>query len=291
MSTVSDSIQEQAKFPVRAGVVGWPITHSRSPIIHNYWLAKYGISARYDKFPVAPGKFLEFARSMPEKGLLGCNVTIPLKTEAFSAAEVRHPDAAATGAANTIWFEGGKIHATNTDIEGFMQSLNRGAPDWRRRDLPVVVLGAGGAARGIIYGLLKAGVGRIHLLNRTRKNAERQQAELGPHRIEVFDWTECAKALRGAGTLVNTTALGMTGKPPLEIDLTALGGEATVVDIVYAPLETELLASARRLGHTPVDGLGMLLYQAAPAFERWFGVRPEVTPELRSMVEADLEAR
>jgi shikimate dehydrogenase len=272
---------------VRAAVLGWPIEHSRSPAIHGHWLAKYGIDGTYTKIAVRPEDFLAFVKSLPGHGLVGANVTAPHKEAACRAADLVHPAAAAVGAANTLWLEAGKLHATNTDTYGFMAHLAASAPGWAKSNRPVAVLGAGGAARGIVYGLLEAGVAKVRLFNRTRERAEAIARHLGP-RIVVHDWAERSERLDGAGLLVNTTTLGMAKAGPLDIDLARLPADAVVVDIVYVPLETALLKRARARGLAAVDGLGMLLHQAVPGFERWFGRRPEVTAELHALIAKDL---
>ncbi|MEQ1647335.1 MAG: shikimate dehydrogenase [Hyphomicrobiaceae bacterium] len=275
--------------PIQAAVIGWPIKHSRSPLIHNTWLNQLGIAARYEKYAVDPADVTDFLRSMPERGLLGCNVTIPHKTIAYETADNCHPDAVAVGAANTIWFEGNKMCATNTDIYGFITHLDASAPQWRKADRPVTLLGAGGAARAIVYGFLQSGVTEIRIVNRTRAAADELTNIFGP-KIRAVDWHEMQSALTDCGVLVNTTSLGMEGGPALEIDLSPMPDGSTVNDIVYVPLETPLLAAARARGLVAVDGLGMLLHQAVPSFERWFHVRPQVTPMLRDSVIADLKA-
>lgn len=285
---MNGQMKERAHFPLRAAVVGWPIKHSRSPLIHNYWLERHGISERYDKIAIEPDRFPDFVRGLGQSGLRGCNVTIPHKQVAFAMADVRHPEAEAVKAANTLWLDNGRLHATNTDTYGFMTHLAISSPNWQSGSGPVVLLGAGGATRAIIYGLVAAGVDRIHLTNRTRASAEALASGFGPV-VRVFDWSDRSKALQGATCLINTTSLGMVGYPPLDLDISRLSAGATVADIVYVPLETPLLADARRHGLVAVDGLGMLLHQAAPAFENWYGFRPEVTAELRALVVADLE--
>jgi shikimate dehydrogenase len=275
--------------PVKAAVIGWPIKHSRSPLIHNTWLDQLGIDARYEKFAVDPADVADFLRSMPARGLVGCNVTIPHKTAAFETADECHPDAVAVGAANTIWFDGAKMYATNTDIYGFITHLDASAPRWREIDRPVTLLGAGGAARAIVYGLLQSGVTEIRIVNRTRAAADELTNIFGA-KIKAVDWRDMPSALRGCGVLVNTTSLGMDGGPALDIDVSSMPDGSTVNDIVYVPLETPLLAAARARGLTAVDGLGMLLHQAVPSFERWFHIRPHVTASLRARVIIDLEA-
>ena len=225
---------------------------------------------------------------MPDRGLLGCNVTIPHKTAAFEAADACHPAARAVGAANTVWFENGRMNVTNTDTYGFMTHLELCAPHWRTVDRPVTLIGAGGAARAIAYGFLEAGMTEVRIVNRTRSSAEALRADFGKA-IKVFEWRELPRALEGSGVLVNTTSLGMSAGEPLTIDLSPLPEGAIVDDIVYVPLETPLLAAARARGLVAVDGLGMLLHQAVPAFEKWFARRPIVTRALRDRIVADLE--
>ncbi|MGH1352744.1 MAG: shikimate dehydrogenase [Methyloligellaceae bacterium] len=273
---------------VKACVIGWPITHSRSPMIHGYWLKKYGIEGSYIKEAVHPRDFPDFFKSMKNHGLVGGNITVPHKETAYALADEVRDCAKAIRAANTIWLEGDKICAANTDTYGYMTHLKTSAPDWDKMDAPAVVLGAGGAARAIIHGLINNGVPEIRLSNRTKDRAS-ELADFFGSRVKVVDWGKSQEALNGAGTLINTTTLGMTGSDALKIDLSPMKQDAVVSDIVYAPLETPLLAQAKQKGLTPVDGLGMLLHQAVPGFEIWFGVRPEVTPELRDLVIADLE--
>jgi shikimate dehydrogenase len=272
----------------KAGVIGWPIRHSRSPLIHGHWLKVHAIAGSYVKEAVAPEDLKAFIGSLAARGWRGCNVTFPHKEAVLAAASVADEVARAIGAANTLWVEGGHVHATNTDAYGFMTHLERSAPDWREKDRPAVVIGAGGAARAILHGLLEAGVSRIRLSNRTRERAEGLAATFG-RRVDVADWGAWDKALHGAGLIVNTTSLGMAGQPALEIDLGRLPSDAVVSDIVYVPLQTPLLAQAAGLGFATVDGLGMLLHQAVPGFARWFGVRPEVSEELRSIIARDIE--
>ena len=275
----------------RACVIGWPIEHSRSPAIHGYWLKHYKIDGDYRAEAVRPEDVAAFLNSLAVEGYVGANVTLPHKEEALRLADSVDAAAQAIGAANTLWLDkAGKLHASNTDAFGFITNLEREAPGWKDKKRPVVVLGAGGAARAILYGLIEASVGRILLLNRSRDRAESLAKNFGGD-IEVRDWSQRNEALSGAGLLVNTTSLGMVGKLPLDLDLAGLLKDAVVADIVYNPLETELLAAARARGNRVVDGLGMLFYQAVPGFEHWFGVRPEVTAELRKQVEATLGRR
>jgi shikimate dehydrogenase len=272
---------------IRACVIGWPVEHSRSPLIHRYWLKQYGIDGAYEKEAVRPEDLADFLATLAARGYAGCNVTLPHKEAALRAARSADEAADAAGAANTLWLDpDGTLHASNTDTYGFMTNLEAEAPDWNP-GLPVTVIGAGGAARAILQGLLDAGATRIFLANRTRDRAEDLARAFGPS-IKVVDWEDRNRVLKGCGLLVNATSLGMTGKDKLDIDLAALPKDAVVADIVYSPLETELLAAARARGNRTVDGLGMLLYQAVPGFERWFGIRPEVTPELRAHVAASL---
>jgi shikimate dehydrogenase len=274
----------------RACVIGWPVAHSRSPVIHRYWLRLYGLDGAYEMEAVRPEDIGGFLKSLGERGYAGANVTLPHK-EAALAAAVRPDEAARTiGAANTLWLdEAGLLHASNTDAYGFMTHLAAEAPDWNKGERPVAVLGAGGGARAILHGLIEAGASRILLANRTEGRAKALAEGFGD-RVSVIAWADRNRALAGCGLLVNTTSLGMTGKPPLDIDLAALPRDAIVADIVYSPLETPLLAAARARGNRVVDGLGMLLHQAVPGFERWFGVRPNVTPELRAHVVKHLGA-
>jgi shikimate dehydrogenase len=273
----------------RACVIGWPVEHSRSPLIHRYWLGKYGIEGAYEKEAVDPKDLGQFLGSLAARGYVGANVTLPHKEAALRLAAVADEAARAIGAANTLWLDhAGRLCASNTDAYGFITNLDAQAPGWNERRRPVMVLGAGGAARAILHGLLAEGATRILLANRTRERAETLAQAFGA--VEVFDWSDRNRALVGCGLLVNATSLGMTGKAGLDIDLAALPRDAVVADIVYSPLETPLLAAARGRGNRVVDGLGMLLHQAVPGFEHWFGVRPEVTPALRAHVAASLGA-
>ncbi|MGB3021001.1 MAG: shikimate dehydrogenase [Methyloceanibacter sp.] len=272
----------------RACVIGWPVQHSRSPLIHRYWLKLHGLEGAYEKEAVPPAEIDAFLRSLGERGYVGANVTLPHKEAAFAAADQADKAATAMGAANTLWLDAeGRLQASNTDAYGFITHLNQQAPDWNRDRRPVVVLGAGGAARAILRGLLDGGASNIVLSNRSRDRAE-ALAEILGGRVAVVPWEDRDKALAGCGLLVNATSLGMTGKPPLDLCLAALPADAIVADIVYSPLVTSLLEAARARGNPTVDGLGMLLHQAVPGFERWFGLRPEVTPELRAYVAANL---
>ncbi|ODS01173.1 shikimate dehydrogenase [Methyloceanibacter methanicus] len=272
----------------RACVIGWPVEHSRSPAIHGYWLRQYGIDGAYEKEAVPPEDFAAFVSDLSAHGYVGANVTLPHKEAALRAAASADAAAEAIGAANTLWLDAnGALQASNTDAYGFMTNLYAGAPRWRETCDVAMVLGAGGAARAVLYGLIEAGVSRILLTNRTVAKAETLAREFGAP-VEVLPWESKESALSACGLLVNTTSLGMTGQPPLDIMVEALPQSAVVTDIVYVPLETALLAAARRRGLAAIDGLGMLLHQAVPGFERWFGLRPEVTPDLRAHVVATL---
>lgn len=274
----------------RACVIGWPIAHSRSPIIHGYWLRTLGIEGEYTRQPVEARDLEAFLRSMGERGLSGCNVTVPHKEAALSVAQERDKAAVSIGAANTLWLDHGTLCATNTDAYGYITYLSSQAPQWSTRDAPVLVLGAGGAARAIIHGFMTAGISRIRLTNRSRTRSEELQRHFGA-RIEVVDWENRNRAVTGASVIVNTTTLGMKGEGDPGIDFSLASRDAVISDIVYVPLETAFLSSARRQGLKTVDGLGMLLHQAVPGFEKWFGVRPQVTPELFELVKADIEGR
>jgi len=273
---------------VRACVIGWPVEHSRSPLIHRYWLKQYGIDGAYEKEAVRPEDFAAFVGALAEHRYVGANVTLPHKEAALRLARSADEAAIAIGAANTLWLDAeGTLHASNTDAYGFMTNLDAEAPQWNEGLGAAMVLGAGGAARAILYGLIKVTDAKLLLANRTRARAEALAHVFGP-RVEVIDWEKRNDALATCGLLVNTTSLGMTGQAPLDIDLAALPQDAVVADIVYTPLLTPLLVAAAKRGNPTVDGLGMLLHQAVPGFERWFGVRPEVTPALRAHVVASL---
>jgi len=274
----------------RACVIGWPIEHSRSPLIHGYWLRQYGIDGTYTKEAVRPEEVAGFLRSLAAQGFVGCNVTVPHKEAAYALADERDASARAVQAANTLWVEGGKLHAANTDTYGYMTYLDHTVPDWKAHDGPVCVLGAGGAARAIVHGFLEAGIDEVRVFNRTRSRAEQLAEEFGP-RVKVFDWDNRSDGARDACVLVNTTSAGLKGAGTLGMDFVGFNEDCVVSDIVYVPVETELLAQARAHGLRTVDGLGMLLHQAVPGFERWFGVRPQVTDKLRDMLVADIEGR
>jgi shikimate dehydrogenase len=266
-------------------VIAWPAGHSRSPLIHNYWIRQHKLDAEYRREAVPPEKFAAFVGNLKGNGYIGANITVPHKEAALALSE---PDdrARAVGAANTLWYDDGRLRSTNTDVEGFLANVDVAAPGWDRGLETAVVLGAGGGARAVIFALLQREVGRIYVINRTHARAQTLKKKFGA-RIHIAGWDETTGLLGGAGLLVNTTTLGMVGQPPLEINLRC-PASLVVADLVYAPLETGLLAAARARGLRTADGLGMLLRQAVRGFQLWFGVRPEVTPELRALVEADL---
>ena len=272
----------------RAGVIGWPVSHSRSPLIHGHWLQRYGVDGTYERHPVEPRDVTDFLRTLRDRGFAGCNVTLPHKEAAFAVASETLPAARAAGAANTLWFEAGRLVADNTDSAGFMNSLAAAFPALQLAGATVSVLGAGGAARGIVFALLEGGVGEVRIFNRTYDRAQAVAATFGPS-VKPYDWRDRADCSRDTALLVNATSLGMKGAGPLDMDVSVLDSKCVVADIVYVPLETPLLAAARARGLAAVDGLGMLLHQAVPGFEKWFGVRPEVTAELRALIERDIE--
>jgi shikimate dehydrogenase len=270
-----------------ACLIGWPAAHSRSPLIHKYWLRAFGIAGDYRIEAVPPEAFADFIGNLAARGYRGANVTIPHKEQALalSAPDAR---ARAVGAANTLYFDGDTLRSTNTDVEGFIANLDAAASGWdAARD--ALVLGAGGSARAVIFGLLERGIARVHLANRTVARAQALAERFGAQ-VVPLPWEEAGDMLPRAGLLVNTTSLGMKGQPPLAVDVARLPAGATVADLVYVPLETELLKAAQTRGLKTADGLGMLLHQAVRGFELWFGRRPQVTPELRALVEADLAA-
>jgi shikimate dehydrogenase len=263
-----------------AGVIGFPVDHSLSPRLHGFWLDKYGIDGAYVKLPVAPADFVPYVRTLARVGFAGVNVTVPHKEAAFAAADETDAFAKRIGAINMMTFKDGAILGRNTDAFGFRESLREQSPSWSAKGAKVVVLGAGGAARAVVAALIDEGA-TVTVVNRTRSRAEALTAALGG---AAADWDRRARLLADADLVVNTTVLGMEGKEPLDLDLGALPKSAAVADIVYTPLETKLLAAARRRGNTAIDGLGMLLHQARPAFTAWFGREPEVTSELRQHV-------
>ncbi|QDY69984.1 shikimate dehydrogenase [Qingshengfaniella alkalisoli] len=271
------------KIPL-AGVIGYPITHSKSPVVHGHWLRQYGLAGHYVPMHVLPRDLRDCLVTLPRLGFVGVNVTIPHKEAALGLADRVSDRAALIGAANTLSFrEDGSIHADNTDGYGFTQNIRDHAPDWSPVDAPVALFGAGGAARAVVVALLDLGVTEIRITNRTRSRATALQAEFGS-KIKVTDWNAAQDIVAGAGTIINSTSLGMAGKSEFNIPLDKIRVGAIATDLVYTPLRTPFLEAAEAQGAKVIDGLGMLLHQAAPAFERWFGKRPEVTAELRDEV-------
>lgn len=289
MSAAPDTPTPEAEAPPRAhaplaGVLGWPIAHSRSPLLHRHWLTRYGLSGHYIPIPVRPEHFGEVLRSLPKAGFVGLNVTLPHKEAALALADAVTDRAALIGAANTLIFRpDGRIHADNTDGYGFISNLTQNAPGWQPAAGPAAVIGAGGAARAAVASLLEAGVPELRIANRTRIRAEQLKAEFGA-KLVIYDWSQVGNMLDGATTVVNATSLGMEGKPALRVPLDALAPDTVVTDLVYVPLMTPFLQEAEARGARVVDGLGMLLHQAAPGFERWFGRRPEVDEAARRAV-------
>jgi shikimate dehydrogenase len=271
-----------------ACIIGWPVGHSRSPLIHNYWLKHYRIAGEYRREAVAPSDFGAFVQSLATRGYAGANVTVPHKEAALACSQ---PDdrARAVGAANTLWLDGA-LRSTNTDVEGFLNNLDACAPGWHEKLGKAVVLGAGGAARAVVYALLERGAGRIVAVNRTPERTEALRQRFG-ERIDAAAWEERDGALADAGLLVNTTTLGMAGASELRIGLERLPGHAIVADLVYVPIATPLLQAAKARALRTADGLGMLMHQAVRGFSLWFGKEPEVTSELRALLEADIAAR
>lgn len=271
--------------PPAACLIGWPAAHSRSPLIHHYWLRTLGIEGGYVIEAVPPDEFKDFIFRLSHRGFVGANVTIPHKERVLALSK---PDARAraVGAANTLWFADGELCSTNTDVEGFINNLDACAGGWDKCD-EALVLGAGGSSRAILFGLLDRGIKRVHLANRTMARAQALADEFGASVVPVA-WEAIGDLLPRAALLVNTTSLGMKGQPPLELDVGLLPAQAVVADLVYVPLDTPLLTASRARGLRTADGLGMLLHQAVRGFELWFGRRPEVTAELRALVEADL---
>jgi shikimate dehydrogenase len=274
----------------RAFIIGWPVAHSRSPLIHRYWLDELHIEGSYERVALPPDELQTFLSTFGERGFVGGNVTLPHKEKAFVLCAETTETAARLEAVNTLWMEAGKLHGDNTDVFGFLTALDQDVPGWGKALEKVVVLGAGGAARGIIYALMSRGARHILVINRTRARGEDLRSRFGAA-IAPGEYSDLAQALAGADLLVNTTSLGMAGQPPLDIDLAPLPDHAVVADIIYIPLETDLLHQARRRGLRTSSGLGMLLHQAAPGFERWFGRRPQVTPELRARIAADIDGK
>ena len=270
-----------------AGIMGWPVAHSRSPALHNFWIEEHGIDGAYVPLPVRPEQLAEALRALPLLGFRGCNLTIPHKQMALSIVDRVEPLAHRIGAMNTvIVMPDGTLEGRNTDVFGFRENLRERAPDWTPSAGPAVVLGAGGAARAVVAALIEARIEEIRIANRTPARAEQLADDLAAPttRTTVRAWDERDAALRDAGILINTTSLGMAGEPALKLELSQLPPTAVVVDIVYVPLETALLVNARQRGHRVIDGLGMLLHQGRPGFEAWFGSPVQVTRELRAAV-------
>jgi shikimate dehydrogenase len=277
-----------------AGIMGWPVSHSRSPTLHNFWLDQNGIDGVYVPLPVRPEKLEQALRGLPSLGFRGCNLTKPHKRNAIEIVDDVEAVARRVGAINTVIVgDDGSLEGRNTDIFGFRESLREAVPEWDPQAGPAVVLGAGGAARAVVAALTEERAPAIRLVNRTAERAESLATDLATPETDItlYPWSDRAAALRDAALLVNTTSLGMAGEPPLTIDLVALSRRAIVMDIVYVPLETPLLRAARERGHRVVDGLGMLLHQGRPGFEAWFGAPVGVTPELRAAVLTTLVPR
>lgn len=271
------------KIPL-AGVIGSPVAHSKSPRLHNHWLRTYGIPGHYVPLDISREDLRDALKIMPRMGFVGANVTIPHKETVLGLADHVTDRAALIGAANTLIFrKDGTIHADNTDGYGFVENLRQGAPGWTGKEGPAAVIGAGGAARAVLASLIEIGVPEIRLSNRTRARADALRAEFGP-KIKVYEWVQAGNMIEGAATVVNTSSLGMVGKPEFKVPLDGLSKGAVVTDLVYTPLHTRLLREAEAAGCTVVDGLGMLLHQAAPGFERWFGTRPAVDEKTRAVV-------
>ncbi|SHG70698.1 shikimate dehydrogenase [Bradyrhizobium erythrophlei] len=272
--------------PRAACLIGWPAAHSRSPLIHHYWLQTLGLPGGYNIEAIPPEGLAEFVLHLKAHGFVGANVTIPHKERALA---LTTPDerARAVGAANTLWYEGDELRSTNTDIEGFIHNLDACAPGWDGATGDALVLGAGGAARAVVFGLIERGIKRVYLANRTVERARALADQFGVQ-VHPVSWDAIGEWLPRVDFLVNTTSLGMHGQPALEIDVGRLPPHSVVADLVYVPLQTPLLAAARARGLRIADGLGMLLHQAVRGFELWFGQRPQVTPELRALIEADL---
>jgi shikimate dehydrogenase len=273
----------------RACIMGHPVAQSRSPMLHGYWLNKLNIEGAYERADVPPENFPAFFRDLPGHGFVGGNITKPHKEAAFRLVDRREGAAETIGAVNTVWFENGTLVGGNTDYLGYLAHADDRAPGWDAAGGLAVVLGAGGAARAVVYGLRARGLD-IALINRTRPRAEELAKHFAPH-VRVYDFAELPRLMREAVLLTNTSALGALGQPPLEIDLAPLKDTAVVYDINYVPLETDLIKAAAARGLRTVDGLGMLLHQAVPAFAKWFGVVPNVTAELRALLEADIRAK
>ncbi|WP_332119321.1 shikimate dehydrogenase [Azorhizobium caulinodans] len=274
----------------RVAIFGHPVIHSRSPLVHGYWLKQHGIAGEYVRHDVAPDEAEAFFARFAEQGYAGGNVTIPHKEVAFNALAEADPVARALGVANTLWLEDGRLFGANTDAPGFLSNLDATAPGWDANPRVALALGAGGASRAVLYGFLQRGFEKVLLANRTLARAEALAAHFGS-RVVPIGWEGVPSALKEAQVVANTTSLGMKGQPPLDLDLSVLADDAVVADVVYVPLETPLLKAAKARGLRTVDGLGMLLHQAVPGFARWFGVTPQVDAGLRDLIVADLAAK
>ncbi len=271
-----------------ACIVGYPARHSRSPMLHGYWIKRYGLEADYRAEEIPPEEISEFLTHLADHGYVGCNVTMPHKDIAF---ELSDPDERATsvGAANTLWLDHGRLLSTNTDVEGFLGALDSAAPGWDNRTSEAIVLGAGGAGRAVVCGLIERGLETIHVVNRTIEKAAAMRERFG-NSIKPATWDQLPALLEGARLLTNATSLGMHDQPPLEIDISRMADDAVISDIVYVPLTTPLLTAAKARGLATSNGLDMLLHQAVRGFELWFGKRPEVTQELYDLLAADIES-
>jgi shikimate dehydrogenase len=272
---------------LKSCVIGWPVGHSRSPLIHNYWLKVYGLEGEYVKQPVAPEELEQFLSDLLGRGFLGCNVTVPHKERAAEFVAIADPLTRKLAAVNTVYLDSGRTMGTNTDGFGFMTNLTAEVPEFTCRGASAVILGAGGAARAIAGALLDAGLDRLLICNRSLDRARALETVFG-RKLTALPWDHAFEAMRDCDLLVNATSLGMTGQPPLSLPIDSLPLAAVVCDIVYVPLETPLLQQARRKGNRTVDGLGMLLHQARPAFQKWYGILPEVTRDLRNLLEGDV---
>lgn len=273
---------------IRAAVIGWPIQHSRSPLIHGYWLKRYGIVGAYEKVAVAPDEVEPFLKNLRANGYVGCNVTVPHKEAAFALSHYREPSSVAVGAANTVWMINDTLACSNTDTYGFMANLQSSAPGWRPNNGPALVLGAGGSARAVVHGLLEAGVEEVRVVNRTVARAE-EFVSFFAKGVTAHDWEKRNQlAADDCALIVNTTTLGMNGNGDPGMTFAGVRDDCIVCDLVYVPLVTSFLSAAKSHGLKTVSGLGMLLHQAVPGFEIWFGKRPEVTEELVALVEADI---
>lgn len=271
----------------KAGVIGWPVAHSRSPLIHGHWLREHRISGSYEKIPVSPEACAEFFERFASSGYAGANITIPHKESVMPHLDEIGEAARRIGAVNTIWLDGKRLCGENTDWLGFLGNLDAESPGWDELGKTALVLGAGGAARAIVYALIERGFERIHVANRNFSRAEDMKAHFGA-KVVAHRLSDAERLVGEAALIVNTTSLGMEKKPPLSLSLEKIDSSCLVTDIVYTPLETPLLKEATARGNRTVDGLGMLLHQAVPGFERWFGIRPEVNAELRRLVERDM---